>query len=124
MGILDDVFDEILPEVIDALSDSAITLTQETGTYDPMTGLASSQSSLSVKATPFDSYTQDEINNTQIQRSDLRTIVAAEDLGAFVIAPNKTKLARGGKSYTIVSVKPIFGGDRAVAYELQCRGVS
>lgn len=88
-------------------------------TYDHATGTVTETGSAideTVKAAPPFEYTIREIDDKNIRRDDLRTIVH----GAFVPEKNMT-CTIGGRSFQVMAVKPYYSGDDVAAYEVQLR---
>jgi len=93
--------------------------------YNPATGIEHEIIGvvITVKSSPPDAYTIDEIDNTIILQDDLKVTVGAVEL----VDVEQDDMIRGEFSinnvtYRIVSIKPVVSGENTAAFELQLRG--
>lgn len=99
--------------------DATITVTEET--FDRAAGRAygTSESQYAVKVSPPEPYIQTLAGERQVTE-DLYTLVAALNLAH--VPTNRDRITVAGKTYTIVGVEPIYGGNDAVAYGMRLAG--
>ena len=124
MGVLDESLAEVVQATIGTFSDVPATLKRVTKSYDAATGTEPEvvTAELSILTSPPEPFSAQDIDGTTILSGDMTVLVAASDLGTFGEPSHQTdRLIKGGAEYRIVRVSPIWAGDAAVAYSLQCR---
>lgn len=123
MGALDSVFRDLASTLIGAFVSNTASLVRAVSVdYDPISGqeMQASVQSYSVKISPPEQFTMDEIDNTTILRYDLKTYIAAKDL-VIQPEPRKDTLSFGSVVYNVMKVTPHYSGDQVALWELQLR---
>lgn len=121
MGNLDAAFNQLVPALLGAFSDTAAVFTRSTSSYDPAndTNTVTTQTA-NVLTSPPEGFSLRYINGTTVQSGD-RKITTVADFGDLTAPQVGDKVVRGELTAVVVAVSPINSGDQVVAYELQVR---
>lgn len=99
----------------------AATLTTKRSTYDPATGQTSTTSTSYPVYVSYDDYADHLVDGTAIQTTDRKALLSAGDLPSGVAPVANDTLTEGGKTMTVVRVRPSEVSGETVAYEIQVR---
>ena len=90
------------------------------GTFDPVAGAntGTSEQTFSIKVSPPEKYRRELVDGTVILEDDFKVQVSA-----IAIEPDAEtdRITLDGVTYQIVSAPPVYSGEQAAIYELQCR---
>ena len=127
MGLLDAPLRSVTSTLINLFTDTPLVFQVKTSVYNPLTGVSvPTLVSKSIKASPPYSFDQKELEDSALQRDDLKVIIAALDAEAVGLdvstAPEKQVFCtRGGVRYRAILVRPINSGDQQAASILALR---
>lgn len=109
--------------LIDKLG-KALTVVREEQTYDPSTGqTTTTETTVSVNATPPKDYTTARIDGTLIEQGDTVIQIAAKglDLGTPDAPQDTDKVDIDGNRWGIVQIGRVYSGDQIALYTLHLR---
>lgn len=116
-GLLNDVARTVGHVLIGQFSGTPLTFTRVVKTYNPLTGVESRvDTPVDLPATPALRWTEQELRDDTLRRSDLKVIVSNVDVeaGGVNIRPTTEEqvfCVRGGVRYRVLPVSRVAGGD-------------
>jgi len=124
MGLLDDVFTDLSEVLVDVFVDNPATVTraESGGTYDAVTGVTSTGSSVSfeAKVSPPENFEERFIDGDVVRRGDARVMLPATDSVTF--APKAgDEVLLDGVTWSVLDVENLVPGDRAAVHVLHLR---
>jgi hypothetical protein len=99
----------------------AAVLRKSSSTYDPATGQTTTTTTDYTVYVSYEEYSDHLVDGTAIQTTDRKALFSAGDLPSGVAPAQNDKLIEGGKTMTVVRVRPTEVQGSAVTYQLQVR---